>query len=156
MTDGNDPIDQSHQAELWLDHAFTERVQGTVKDTFIVGFEPTLNSGPTSTTRVDGNYLANNANISLTTDWTREFSTVLNYNNGVYYYQNDGTTTENLSKEGPSLAGQLNRLDQSIGMDFQWAVDPETVALIGYQFQWTLYTAGEPIAQTGHKYFFVQ
>jgi Putative beta-barrel porin 2 len=145
--DGNDPVDQSHQAELWLDHAFTERVQGTVKDTFIVGFEPTLNSGPSSTFRVDGNYLANNANISLTTDWTREFSTVLNYNNGVYYYQNDGTTKSDLiSGEGASLAGQLNRLDQSVGMDFQWAVDPETVALIGYQFEWVLYTAGEPIA----------
>ncbi len=151
--DGNDPIDQSHQAELWLDHAFTERVQGTVKDTFIVGFEPTLNSGPSSTFRVDGNYLANNANISLTTDWTREFSTVLNYNNGVYYYQNDGTTLATLHSEGPSLAGQLNRLEQSVGMDFQWAVDPETVALIGYQFQWTLYTAGEPIAQTGTNTF---
>jgi Putative beta-barrel porin 2 len=144
--DGNDPIDQSHQAELWLDHAFTERVQGTVKDTFIAGFEPTLNSGPATTFRVDGNYLANNANISLTTDWTREFSTVLNYNNGVYYYQNDGTTLATLPSEGPSLAGQLDRIEQSVGMDFQWAVDPETVALIGYQFQWTLYTAGEPIA----------
>ena len=80
---------------------------------------------------------------------------MLNYNNGVYDYQNDGTTTENLSTEGPSLAGQLNRLDQSIGMDFQWAVDPETVALIGYQFQWTLYTAGEPIAQTGTTHTFL-
>ncbi len=160
-TDGNDPIDQSHQAELWLDHAFTERVQGTVKDTFIIGFEPTLNTSngnqPASTFRVDGNYLANNANISLTTDWTREFSTVLNYNNAVYYYQNDNGTPSD-----PSLAGQLNRLAQSVGMDFQWAVDPETVALIGYQFQWTLYTAGEPIAQvitnpgpppTGPTYF---
>ena len=140
-TDGNDPIDQSHQAELWLDHAFTERVQGTVKDTLTAGFEPTLNNGPTSTFRVDGNYLANNANLSLTTDWTREFSTVLNYNNGVYYYQNDTA-----SETQPSLAGQLNRLDQSIGMDFQWAVAPETVALIGYQFEWVLYTAGQPIA----------
>ena len=119
------------------------RCKATVKDTFIVGFRnrPCLiRWAELDPTRVDGNNLANNANISLTTDWTREFSTVLNYNNGVYYYQNDGTTTENLSKEGPSLAGQLNRLDQSVGMDFQWAVDPETFALIGYQFQWALYT----------------
>jgi hypothetical protein len=142
---GNDPYDQSHQVDLWLDHAFTERVQATVKDTLAIGQEPSLlnpGGGPVSEPyRVNGNNLANNANASLTTDWTHELSTVTTYNNGIYDFQNDdGTATD------PSLAGLLNRIQQSIGNDLQWAVTPETIALVGYTFQWTLYTAGEPIA----------
>lgn len=142
---GNDPYDQSHRLDFWLDHAFTERVQATVKDTFAVGQEPTLlnpGGGPNPNPyRVNGNNIANNANIALTADWTREFSTVTTYNNAVYDYQNDNGTALQ-----PSLAALLNRLDQSVGNDFRWAVDPETYALIGYRFQWVLYTGGEPIA----------
>jgi Putative beta-barrel porin 2 len=147
QNNGQDPIDQTHQADLWVDHAFTERVQGSVKDTFAYGQEPQLlntGGGPQVETRVNGNNLANNATVSLTSDWTREFSTVSTYNNGVYDYQNDNGTAAD-----PSLAGQLNRIDQSVGTDFQWSVTPETIALIGYQFEWLLYTAGEPIAQSG-------
>jgi hypothetical protein len=155
---GQDPIDQTHQVDLWLDHAFTERVQGTVADTFVYGQEPALlnnGGGPQVQTRVDGNNLANNATVSLTTDWTREFSTVNTYNNGIYDYQDDGTTVKGLATppgspgaQTASLAGLLNRLQQSLSTDFQWAVDPETTLLVGYKFQWELYTAGEPIGLT--------
>ncbi|MEJ0091122.1 MAG: outer membrane beta-barrel protein [Limisphaerales bacterium] len=144
---GNDPVDQSHQVDLWLDHAFTERVQGTIKDTLAIGQEPTLlnpGGGPVSQPyRVDGNNLANYADVSLTTDWTREFSTVTMYNNGYYDYENDGGTAAN-----PSLAALLNRIDQSVGTDFRWAVSRDSYVLIGYQFEWVNYTAGEPIGQS--------
>jgi hypothetical protein len=150
---GNDPYDQTHQVDLWLDHAFTERVQGTVADTFAYGQEPALlnpSGGPQVQTRVDGNNLANNATVSLTTDWTREFSTVTTYNNGIYDYQNSGTTVLGLflGTQSASLAGLLNRLQQSLSTDFKWAVDPETTLLVGYKFQWELYTADEPIGLT--------
>ena len=146
QNDGQDPIDQTHQLDLWLDHAFTERVQGSIKDTFVYGQEPALlnpSGGPQVQTRVDGNNLANSATVSVTTDWTREFSTVTTYNNGIYDYQNDNGTATN-----PSLAALLNRLDQSLGTDFRWMISPEneTIALIGYRFEWVLFTAGEPIA----------
>jgi hypothetical protein len=144
---GNDPYDQTHQVDFWLDHAFTERVQATVKDTFAVGQEPTLlntSGGPNPNPyRVSGNNIANTAIIPVTIDWTRQFSTVTTYENSIYDYENDNGTAAQ-----PSLAGQLNRLEQSIGNDFRWAVNPETIALLGYRFQWTLYTAGEPIGQT--------
>jgi hypothetical protein len=149
QNNGQDPIDQTQSVDLWLDHAFTERVQATLKDTFAYGQEPTLlntSGGANVLTRIDGNNLANTANAALTWDWTREFSTVTTYNNSVYDYQNSGTTQSNLVTNGASLAGLLNRLDQSIGNDFRWAVDPETYALLGYKFQWVLYTGGEPIA----------
>jgi hypothetical protein len=144
---GNDPIDQSHQVDLWLDHAFTERVQGTFKDTLAIGQEPTLlnpGGGPLSQPyRVEGNNLANNGTLSLTADWTREFSTVSTYNNGYYDFQNSGGTAAN-----PSLASLLNRLDQSIGTDFRWGLTKDTIVLIGYQFEWVDYTGDGPIGQS--------
>jgi hypothetical protein len=157
---GNDPYDQSHQVDLWLDHAFTERWQVKVADTFAVGQEPTLlnpSGGPTAQPlRVEGNNIANNGTVILNTDWTRLFSTVLTYNNGIYDYQNDGTTEANLATQGASQSAILNRIDQSIALDLQWHVAPETIALIGYQFEWMDYTGNQPIAQdpvTGNFYF---
>ena len=148
---GNDPIDQSHQVDLWLDHAFTERWQAKVADTFAIGQEPTLLNpavgGVASPYRIDGNNIANNGTVTLNTDWTRLFSTVLTYNNGYYDYQNNGTTTENLASQGASQSAILNRIDQYISLDLQWKIAPETIALIGYQFEWMDYTGNQPIAQ---------
>jgi hypothetical protein len=142
---GNDPIDQTHQVDLWLDHAFSERWQGTVRDTFVVGQEPSLLNPPVggqaTPYREEGNNIANNANVALTTDWTRQFSTVLTYNNGYYDFQQSGGNAAN-----PSQNGLLTRLDQSIGLDFQWEVSPETVALVGYTFDFLNYWGNEVIA----------
>jgi hypothetical protein len=154
---GNDPVDQSHQVDLWLDHAFTERFQGTVKDTFRYGREPSLlnpNGGPQSFSRINGNNIANYANASLTSDWTREFSTVSTYNNSFYNFQNSGTTVANLSTQGASQAGLLDRIDQSIANDFRWSVSQQTIVLIGYAFGWVDYTAGEPIQQSATTTFY--
>jgi hypothetical protein len=152
---GNDPYQQTHQVDLWLDHAFSERWQSTVHDTFVVANEPgQLNpsGGPTAQPlRVEGNNIVNNANVALTTDWTRLFSTVLTYNNGYYDYQQNGGTATN-----PSQNGLLTRLEQSIALDLQWAVAPETIALVGFSYQWIDYLGGEPISQsplTGRIYY---
>jgi hypothetical protein len=149
--DGQDPIDQTHQVDLWVDHAFTERWQAKVADTFVVGQEPTLlnpgggaNANPL---RENGNNIVNNGTVTLTTDWTRLFSTVLAYNNGYYDYENDGTTTENLATQGASDSATLNRIDQTVSLDLQWEVAPETIALVGGQFEWVDYTGDQPIAQ---------
>jgi Putative beta-barrel porin 2 len=148
---GNDPYDQSHQVDLWVDHAFTERWQVKVADTMAIGQEPALlnpgggaNANPY---RVTGNNLANNGNVRLTTDWTRLFSTVLTYNNGYYNYQNSGTTIANLASQGASQSALLNRIEQSVALDLQWHVAPETIALVGYEFDWVDYTGNQPIAQ---------
>jgi len=154
---GNDPYDQTHQVDLWLDHAFTERWQVRVADTLAVGQEPGLlnPAGPSNPNpnplRVEGNNIANNGNVVLNTDWTRLFSTVLTYNNGFYDYQQDNGTAAN-----PSLAGILNRIDQSVALDLQWHVAPETIFLVGYQFESVDYTGNEPIAinpATENTYF---
>jgi hypothetical protein len=139
---GQDPIDQSHQLDLWVDHAFTERWQAKVQDSFVVGQEPELLDPNTSvTTRTEGNNIRNTGTLTLNTAWTRLFSTALNYQNSIYDYQNSGGTAAD-----PSLAGELNRIDQSVSLDLQWHVAPETVAFFGGSFEWVNYTGDEPIA----------
>jgi hypothetical protein len=154
---GENPIDQTHQFDLWVDHAFTERWQGRVQDSFVVGQEPELIDPNTSLQRrVNGNNISNTGSLALNTAWTRLFSTKLNYNNSFFDYQNNGATTGNLATQGASLAGLLNRIDQSVSLDFQWHVAPETIAFFGGMFEWVNYTGDEPIAQnpaTSSYYF---
>jgi len=140
------PIDQTHQVDLWLDHAFTERWQGTVQDTFAVGQEPGLIDPNTSVpNRVEGNNLSNLGNLTLNTVWTRLFSTALSYQNSFFDYQNSGTTETSFPTQGASLAGLLNRVGQSASLDLQWHVAPETVVLLGGMFGIVNYIGDEPI-----------
>jgi hypothetical protein len=143
---GENPIDQTHQFDLWVDHAFTERWQGKVQDSFVVGQEPELIDGGTLH-RTSGDNISNTGTLTLNTIWTRLFSTALNYRNTFIDYQNRGTTEADILSGGaPSLAGSLNRIDQSVSLDLQWLVAPETIAFVGGSFEWANYTGDEPIA----------
>ncbi|MGA2279899.1 MAG: outer membrane beta-barrel protein [Verrucomicrobiota bacterium] len=139
---GQNPIDQSHQLDLWVDHAFTERWQAKVQDSFVMGQEPELIDPNTSRPqRTEGNNISNTGTLAVNTIWTRLFSTALSYQNTIFDYQNSGGTDVD-----PSLAGELNRIDQSVSLDLQWRVAPETVAFLGGAFEWVNYTGDEPIA----------
>ena len=143
------PVDQTHQFDLWVDHAFTERWQGKVMDSFVIGQEPELiDPGTAFPKRVNGNNIRNTGTIDLNTSWTRLFSTKLAYQNTFFDYQNSGTTQAEIfpGLQSPSLAGTLNRIEQLISLDLQWAVAPETVAFVGGAFGWVGYTGDEPIA----------
>ena len=48
-SDGQNPIDQTHQLDLWLDHAFTPRWEARLEDTASVSQDPALTSTGTST-----------------------------------------------------------------------------------------------------------
>jgi hypothetical protein len=139
---GENPIDQTHQFDLWVDHAFTERWQGKVQDSFVVGQEPELIDGGIGGTlhRTSGDNISNTGTLTLNTIWTRLFSTALNYRNTFIDYQNRGGTVID-----PSIAGVLNRIDQSVSLDLQWLVAPETIAFVGGSLEWANYTADEPI-----------
>jgi len=167
--DGQNPIDQTHQLDLWLDHAFTTRWEARVQDTVSVGQEPEL-LGTSATHRVEGNNIANTVKASLHTDWTRLFSTALSYQNSFYDYENSGATgvtgptaatpapsppfppgyyllgTGSPASVNPSYAGLLNRVEQDISLDFQWHVTPTTMTFIGYQFGLVNFTGNELIA----------
>jgi len=157
---GINPFDQSHELDLWVDHAFDERWHTTVSDTFGDGQEPELIGGGSITSggvpyRVNGDNIGNHFNFTLDTQWTRELSTAVHYQNDFYDYQNSGAGVTNaavlpppdykLAGNGASLAGLLNRIDQNAGVDLQWHFNPETMVFVGYDFDWVDYNANEPI-----------
>jgi hypothetical protein len=151
---GENPIDQTHQLDFWVDHAFTERWQARFQDSFVVAQEPELLAQGAPTTdpaRAEGNNIANTATIRLNTDWTRLFSTVLTYQNGFFDYQQSGAvvtkdTNGVVTTVSPSLAGELNRVENSIALDLQWHVKPTTTIFAGYQYGQVNYTGDELIS----------
>lgn len=160
---GVNPFDQTHQIDLWVDHAFNERWHAKLTDTFAVGQEPELlNPNPrvaeAASYRVSGDNVSNHGGISLNTDWTRLLSTTLTYDNNFYDYENSGTRVvqdgagnpvlQTPGQGGASLAGLLNRVEESVAYDVKWHVQPETTLLVGYQFSWVNYIGNEPIAIT--------
>jgi len=96
------PFDQTHQVDVWLDHAFNTRWKLNVTDTFAVAQEPELlGTSPASASpvafRVNGDNIANHTTIKLDTEWTRQFSTSLTYGNSFYDYQNSGDSVNSLT-----------------------------------------------------------
>jgi hypothetical protein len=148
--DNQNPIDQTHQFDLWLDHAFTPNWEARIQDTATVSQDPSLTTAATATPqRVEGNNLANTAKASLHTDWTREFSTELSYANTFYDYEQSGATVgAGNTSVTSSYAGSLNRVEQNISLDLQWHVTQTTTALIGYQLGLVNFTGNEPIASS--------
>ena len=164
---GQNPIDQTHQFDLWVDHAFTERWQARVQDSFVVGQEPELiDPNGTVLHRVEGNNISNVGTLTLNTIWTRLFSTALGYQNSFYDYENSGgTATLPVATVLPpspmppggytfgspgsvdsSLAGLMNRIEQSAWLNLQWEVRPETMLQVGGRFELVNYTGDEPVA----------
>lgn len=143
------PIDQTHQFDLWIDHAFTPRWDLKLADTVRVAQDPSLTTtvGALSTAqRVSGNNLANTFNASLRTDWAREFSTVLSYGNTFVRYDNRGSNTNSLPNVVASYAGLLDRVEQTIGLEGQWHLSRVTSVLAGYKFGLVNFTGNEVTA----------
>ena len=149
---GQESVDQSVDVDLWVDHAFSERWRTKVLDSFVVAQEPQLlnpnGSGASIVFRVTGDNIRNTGNINLSTDWTRLFSTSLTYDNSFFDFENSGATQADVAPggSGASLAGLLNRIDQTVSLDLQWHVAMETVAFLGGAFEAVNYTGNEPIA----------
>jgi hypothetical protein len=150
---GVNAFDQTHQLDLWLDHAFNERWNTKVTDTFAVGQEPELlNNNPVLATatpyRINGDNISNHGSVALNTDWTRLFSTGLTYDNNFYDYDNHGARIDAAGNlvPGATLSGILDRVEESVALDFKWHLQPETTAFVGYQFSWVNYTGNEPVA----------
>jgi len=106
---GQNPIDQTHEVDLWLDHAVNERWHINATDTFASGQEPELLTpglagGQPVPFRVSGNNIANHAQAKLDTQWTPELGTSLHYNNDFYWYDNHGAIDENTGTAGTGPA----------------------------------------------------
>ncbi len=155
---GQNAFDQTHQVDLWLDHAFNERWHAKFNDTFAAGQEPELLQSVPGTAyqvpyRINGDNYSNHGSVALSTDWTRLFSTELTYNNNYFNYANSGAqvvggTIVTGPNGGASLAGLLDMVEQSAALDLKWHVAPETTLFVGYQLTIDNYTGNEPIAIT--------
>lgn len=138
------PYDQQHTVNLWVDHAFNELWDLKVADVFNSGQEPELLSGNGVAAvqyRLNGNNIANDATVTLNTEWTREFSTSLVYNNNFYDYSDDKPNQQG----SIPYAWTLNRIDNAPELDVQWHLTPETVFFVGYQFMIENYTDNQVI-----------
>ncbi len=138
---GQDPLDYTHQGDLWLDHSFNERQKLTISDSLVIGQDPQLVQGG-AVVRVNGDNVNNIATVTLNSEWTRQFSTATHYGNNFIDYNNSPVSTPN----NPSIAALLNRVQQDVGIDFQWTIQPETIAFIGYDFTWVNYTVNDLIS----------
>ena len=147
---GADPIDQTHEADLWVDHAFSQTLEGKIQDSFISQQNPALTaSGTQLPYRVNGNAIENVGTISAHYEFSMLFSTDVGYQNTWWDYQNAGTTLLDLAHgiQGASLAGLLNQVDHSIWVNLNYQYLPDLAFLVGYNFTFNDYTGDEPIAQ---------
>lgn len=157
---GSNPIDQTHEADLWIDHAFTERLEGKVEDTFTIQQDPQLSSTPTSLPyRAEGNNLQNVATVTSHAELSALFSTDVGYQNTFTDYKQHGATTASFGPggTGATYAGLLNQDGHSIWINVNYQYLPDLAFLVGYQFGLVNYIGNEPIAENpltpGQFYF---
>ena len=154
---GANPIDQSHEADLWIDHDFSERWEGKVEDTFVDSQEPQLTvTGSQFPYRTEGNNIDNTGVITVHTDWSLLFSTDLGYQNNYVQYQNHGTTIADFLAKGPSYGGLFDEIGHLIWLNLNYEDQPNLTFLAGYLFGINNYIGNEPIALgplAGEVYF---
>jgi len=127
------PYDQSHSLNLWIDHSFNEEWQAKASDAFVSGQEPELLGSGGAPFRIEGNNIVNNMSAELDTEWTREISTTLTYGNTLVDYDNQ------------QYSAWLNRDQNSIALDGKYHFDPETMVFVGYSFGLVNYTGDQVI-----------
>jgi hypothetical protein len=144
--------DQDHQFDGEFDHAFSERYQLGVKDSFVVGQEPDFLRTAYAISepqRVSGSNIRNNGQINFDAQLTPVFGLELGYANAYFDYADHGVRIDNSvfpNLVAPSLAGILNRMEHSIHVDGRFQMMPETVAIVGYQYKEVDFTGNEIIA----------
>ena len=145
-TQGSNPIDQTHEADLWVDHAFSQTLEAKIQDSFVSQQNPELTaSGSQFPYRVEGNAIENIGTISSHYEMSMLFSTDVGYQNTFWDYQNAGTTLSNFATQGASLAGLLDQVDHSIWVNLNYQYLPDLSFVVGYSFTFDDYTGGELI-----------
>lgn len=127
--------DHSHQANAKLSHAFSERYQLDLSDSFVIAQEPQVldpSAVVTTPLRSNGNNIRNTGSATVTAAWTELFSTVLGYSNTFYDYDQTGPA---------SRSALLDRMEHLITINGRWQALPQTVAVLGYQYGMIDYTS---------------
>ena len=150
----NKPVDQTqyydmtHVFNLAFNHAFSERYQISVKDSFAIGQEPdVLRAGNTFNTfqRIPGDNIRNYGVVNLSAQLTPIIGLEAGYGNTLFNYAGNQYFVDSTGMISASDAGLLNSMDQTIHLDGRFQVLPQTIGVIGYQFRDLEYTADQPI-----------
>ncbi len=140
--------DMTHVLNAALNHAFSERYQISVKDSFVIGQEPDiLRAGNTYNTfqRISGDNNRNYGVINLEAQLTTRFGIELGYANTLYNYSDQSYTIGPAGFVTGSNAGLLNEMDQVVHLDGRFQIQPQTIGVLGYQFRAVDYTGDQPI-----------
>jgi len=150
--------DQSHQVNLKLSHAFSERFSLDAKDSFVVAQEPAVLDPSISVTlpaRSEGNNVRNYGSLQLNAAVLENFSVLAGYANTFYDYQEDATRVarQRAFPGGPlvnpagigSRSALLDRMEHLIFVDGNYQILPKTTLSLGYQYQITDFTSMDPL-----------
>jgi hypothetical protein len=121
-------IDQSHQANVKLSHAFTDRYKLDIADSFVATKEPDLlapNVSPNATIRTRQDMVRNYGSANFSAGLSDQLSVVLGYSNTFYDFSDSGPG---------SLSALLDRDEHLATANLRWQALPQTVALVGYSF----------------------
>jgi hypothetical protein len=119
-----DVEDQSHQAQVTINHQFSERYSVRAGDMFVVAQEPDMMSGNgiiSTPVRSKGSNIHNRGNFGFLTEVTPVFGVDVTYENNLYSYEEE------------ARAAQLDRDEHLAGIDLRWKVLPSTVGVFGYR-----------------------
>jgi hypothetical protein len=137
-----DTVDQSHQFNARLSHAFSDRFKIDLSDSFVIAQEPAVlePSGATSIPlRSEGDNMRNTAEAKFTAELTRQIGVMASYGNNLYDYDEEGPGTR---------SAVLDRMEHMITVNLLWNVRPTTVGVLGYQYQIVDYTSDDSLDGT--------
>ncbi|MDE3068852.1 MAG: outer membrane beta-barrel protein [Verrucomicrobiota bacterium] len=140
---GGRPIDQTHQANLWVNHSFTQAWQASAQDSFVYAQEPDLAKDSGFALRTSGSYLRNNGSVKVDTQWTDLLGSEIGYQNTLYYYE---AHPKGAVSATPDYDGLLSRMEHLAWLQASWQALPDVKALIGYQYGQVNYTADHLLA----------
>jgi hypothetical protein len=131
-----------------VNHAFNERYQVSIKDSFAIGQEPDiLRAGNTYNTfqRLPGDNTRNYGVINFSAQLTPLFGAEVGYANTLFNYAANEWFLSPMGDISSSNAGLMNSMDQVLHLDGRFQLQPQTVGILGYQFRMINYTANQPI-----------
>lgn len=139
--DERDPhdIDQSHEFNALLRHAFSPRHDISLAESLVITEEPTVLESQgiiSSPTRTDGDTLRNRAAVDYNLGLTRTLALGLGYANTFYDYDQEGVG---------SRSALLDRMEHLFRADGRYEFNPSLVGLLGYQFGMISYNGDDAI-----------
>jgi hypothetical protein len=131
--------DQDHEFDALFNHAFNERYQLSMKESFVIGQEPELLRASTifgEFQRVSGNNIRNYGTLVFDATLTPTFGLEVGYGNEYFNYDDSGPG---------SYSATLDRIVNQPYLEGHWQVAPQTVGVVGVQYQGVNYTGDEII-----------